>query len=183
MAKSASDKVVMTREGYEKLKAELVSLRSDGRSEVAAKLEEARAFGDLSENAEYHAAKEEQEKLENRILQLEYQLSKAQIVEAHDIDTSVVSLGTTVTLEDLDLKKTFVYTLGGEPRRQGRHGQARRRRGDGENAARRPPPQGHEDSAQVTAADIRKAGRESAPLFSVLCARRAFSRALWRTSV
>ena len=100
----------MTREGYEKLKAELVSLRSDGRSEVAAKLEEARAFGDLSENAEYHAAKEEQEKLENRILQLEYQLSKAQIVEAHDIDTSVVSLGTTVTLEDLDLKKTFVYT-------------------------------------------------------------------------
>ena len=56
----------MTREGYEKLKAELVSLRSDGRSEVAAKLEEARAFGDLSENAEYHAAKEEQEKLENR---------------------------------------------------------------------------------------------------------------------
>ena len=60
----------MTREGYEKLKAELVSLRSDGRSEVAAKLEEARAFGDLSENAEYHAAKEEQEKLENRILQL-----------------------------------------------------------------------------------------------------------------
>ena len=100
----------MTREGYEKLKAELVSLRSDGRSEVAAKLEEARAFGDLSE---YHAAKEEQEKLENRILQLEYQLSKAQIVEAHDIDTSVVSLGTTVTLEDLDLKKTFVYTLVG----------------------------------------------------------------------
>ena len=65
MAKSASDKVVMTREGYEKLKAELVSLRSDGRSEVAAKLEEARAFGDLSENAEYHAAKEEQEKLSN----------------------------------------------------------------------------------------------------------------------
>ena len=113
MAKSASDKVVMTREGYEKLKAELVSLRSDGRSEVAAKLEEARAFGDLSENAEYHAAKEEQEKLENRILQLEYQLSKAQIVEAHDVDTSVVSLGTTVTIEDLDLKKTFIYTLVG----------------------------------------------------------------------
>ena len=138
----------MTREGYEKLKAELVSLRSDGRSEVAAKLEEARAFGDLSENAEYHAAKEEQEKLENRILQLEYQLSKAQIVEAHDIDTSVVSLGTTVTLEDLDLKKTFVYTLVGTEEAD------IRRRGDGENAARRPPPQGHEDSAQVTAADI-----------------------------
>ncbi len=113
MSKSASNKVVMTRGGYEKLKAELVALRSDGRSEVAAKLEEARAYGDLSENAEYHAAKEEQEKLENRILQLESQLSKAQIVETDDIDTSAVSLGTTVTIDDLDEKKTFVYTLVG----------------------------------------------------------------------
>lgn len=113
MAKAADDKVVMTRDGYEKMKAELVSLRGDGRAKIAAKLEEARAFGDLSENAEYHAAKEEQEKLENRVLQLEYQLSKAQIVETADIDTSIVSIGTTVTLADLDLKKTFVYTLVG----------------------------------------------------------------------
>lgn len=113
MAKAAEDKVIMTREGYEKLKAELVSLRSEGRYEIAAKLEEARGFGDLSENAEYHAAKEEQEKLENRVLLLEYQLSKAQIVEIQDIDTSMVSLGTTVTLDDLDLKKTYTYTLVG----------------------------------------------------------------------
>lgn len=113
MAKTTEDKVVITREGFDKLKAELVALRSEGRSEIAAKLEEARAFGDLSENAEYHAAKEEQEKLENRILLLESQLSKAQVVETEDIDTSVVSLGTTVTLKDLDLKKTFVYTLVG----------------------------------------------------------------------
>lgn len=113
MAKTAEDKVVMTREGYEKLKAELVSLRTDGRTAIAAKLEEARAFGDLSENAEYHAAKEEQEKLENRIMLLEYQLGKAQVVDNEDIDTSVVSLGTTVTLYDLDLKKTFTYTLVG----------------------------------------------------------------------
>ncbi|MDO5115908.1 MAG: transcription elongation factor GreA [Synergistaceae bacterium] len=113
MAKNTEDKVVMTREGYDKLKAELVALRGDGRAEIASKLEEARAFGDLSENAEYHAAKEEQEKLENRVLQLEYQLSKAQIVEAHDIDTSSVGVGTTVTIKDLDLKKTFVYTLVG----------------------------------------------------------------------
>jgi len=113
MAAVKEEQVVMTREGYDKLKAELVELRGDGRSAIAAKLEEARGFGDLSENAEYHAAKEEQEKLENRILQLEYQLSKAQIVEAEDVDTSVASLGTTVTLRDLDLKKTFVYTLVG----------------------------------------------------------------------
>ena len=83
------------------------------RPKIMEDVKTARAFGDLSENAEYHAAKEEQEKLENRVLQLEYQLSKAQIVETEDIDTSVVSLGTTVTLADLDLKKTFVYTLVG----------------------------------------------------------------------
>ncbi|MCE5201941.1 MAG: transcription elongation factor GreA [Synergistaceae bacterium] len=112
-AKTVEDKVVMTREGYDKLKAELVSLRGDGRAEIAAKLEEARGFGDLSENAEYHAAKEEQEKLENRILWLEYQLSKAQVVEDKDIDTSRASLGTTVTLKDIDMKKTFTYTLVG----------------------------------------------------------------------
>ena len=66
--KAYDDKVIMTREGYDKLKAELVALRGDGRAEIAAKLQEARGFGDLSENAEYHAAKEEQEKLENRVL-------------------------------------------------------------------------------------------------------------------
>lgn len=112
-AKAVEDKVIMTREGYDKLKAELVSLRGDGRAEIAAKLEEARGFGDLSENAEYHAAKEEQEKLENRVLQLEYQLSKAQVVDTDKIDTSTASLGTTVTIKDLDTKKNYIYTLVG----------------------------------------------------------------------
>ena len=113
MARSAEEKVIITREGYEKLTAELVSLRGDGRSEIAAKLEEARAFGDLSENAEYHAAKDEQEKLENRIMQLEYQLSRVQIVENEDVDTSKVNIGTTVTLLDLDKDMTLTYTLVG----------------------------------------------------------------------
>ncbi|MDO4987780.1 MAG: transcription elongation factor GreA [Synergistes sp.] len=112
MAKT-DDKVVITREGYDKLKAELVQLRTEGRTEIATKLEEARAFGDLSENSEYKAAKEEQEKLENRIMQLEYQLSKAHVVETEDIDTSVVSLGTTVTIEDMDKGNSFTYTLVG----------------------------------------------------------------------
>lgn len=114
MPKSAPDnKVIMTRDGFDKLKAELVFLRGERRTEIAAKLEDARGFGDLSENAEYHTAKNEQEKLENRIMLLEYQLSKAQIVEDEDIDTSVASLGTTVTLFDVDLKKTYTYTLVG----------------------------------------------------------------------
>lgn len=112
-ARTTEDQVVMTREGYDKLKAELVFLRSDGRAEIASKLQEARGFGDLSENAEYHAAKEEQEKLENRVLWLEHQLSKAQIIEVEDIDASRASLGTTITLKDLDMKKNFVYTLVG----------------------------------------------------------------------
>lgn len=113
VTKAYDDKIVMTREGYDKLKAELISLRGEGRANIAANLEEARGFGDLSENAEYQAAKEEQEKLENRVLWLDYQLSKARIVDLADIDTSSVSLGTTVTLKDLDLKKTLTYTLVG----------------------------------------------------------------------
>ena len=107
------DQVVMTREGYEKLKGELSFLRSDGRSDIATKLEEARAFGDLSENAEYRAAKEEQEKLEGRISWLEFQLSKAQIIDISELNTNQVNLGNTVTLLDIDKNVSITYTLVG----------------------------------------------------------------------
>ena len=103
----------MTSKGAERLREELKRLKQVERPRIIHAIAEARAHGDLSENAEYHAAKEEQEKLENRVLWLDYQLSKAKIVDAEDVDTSSVSLGTTVTLKDLDLKKTFVYTLVG----------------------------------------------------------------------
>ncbi len=108
-----SDEVVMTREGYEKIKAELIVLRSEGRQEIARMLEEARGFGDLSENAEYHSAKEAQGKLETRIQWLEYQLSKARVVDPVDIDPSRVGLGTTVTLLDLDGNNPLNYTIVG----------------------------------------------------------------------
>ena len=111
--KSNSDVEIMTRAGYEKLKQELTNLRKDGRLEVAHKLEEARAFGDLSENAEYHAAKEEQEKLEGRISRLEFKLNKAKVVDIDDIDTSHVNLGTTVEIKDLDNDKLYTYMLVG----------------------------------------------------------------------
>jgi transcription elongation factor GreA len=104
---------IMTRSGYEKLKTELSVLRTDMRLEVANKLEEARAFGDLSENAEYHAAKEEQEKLEGRISRLEYKLNKAKIVDFDDLDTSHANLGTTITIRDLDKNDSFTYMLVG----------------------------------------------------------------------
>lgn len=106
-----TDSIVMTREGYEKLKSELMHLRSEGREEIAKMLEEARSFGDLSENAEYHSAKEAQDKLESRIQWLEYQLSKAKVVDSHEIDTSRVTVGTTVTLYDIDLDKEVTYTI------------------------------------------------------------------------
>jgi transcription elongation factor GreA len=89
----------------------LIKLRSEGRSEISQQLEEARSFGDLSENAEYHAAKEAQAKLEARIQQLETQLSKAKVIENDQIDTSQVTLGTKVTLKDLDLNREFTYVI------------------------------------------------------------------------
>ena len=103
----------MTRKGYEKLMAELVELRSTGRAEISRQLEEARSFGDLSENAEYAAAKEEQAKLETRISYLEFQLSKAKILDSSTIDNSSVTLGTTVTIQDINNSAEFSYTIVG----------------------------------------------------------------------
>ncbi|MDR1470904.1 MAG: transcription elongation factor GreA [Synergistaceae bacterium] len=111
--KNSSNMEIMTRSGYEKLKNELTLLRTDKRLEIANKLEEARAFGDLSENAEYHAAKEEQEKLEGRISRLEYKLNKAKIVDFDDIDTSHANLGTTIIIQDLDSEASYTYMLVG----------------------------------------------------------------------
>jgi len=111
--KNNSDVERMTRAGYEKLKQELSVLRTDRRLEVARKLEEARAFGDLSENAEYHAAKEEQEKLEGRISRLEFKLNKAKVIDVDDIDTSHANLGATVEIMDLDKDKLYTYMLVG----------------------------------------------------------------------
>lgn len=108
----------MTRSGYDRLKAELVELRTTRRADISKQLEEARSFGDLSENAEYAAAKDEQAKIEARISQLEVQLAKAKVVDATSLDTSKVMLGVTVTIEDVTpksplLHKTFCYTIVG----------------------------------------------------------------------
>lgn len=109
-----SDQVIVTRSGYENLTAELVELRTVKRLEVARQLEEARAFGDLSENAEYAAAKDEQGKIESRILELETMLAKTRIIDEEKLDTTKVGIGLTVTLQDLtDKAKTYTYTLVG----------------------------------------------------------------------
>ena len=91
-AKKNENQVVVTRDGYERLSAELVELRTVRRLEVARQLEEARAFGDLSENAEYAAAKDEQTKVETRILELETMLAKTLVVDEEKLDTHKVAI-------------------------------------------------------------------------------------------
>ncbi len=104
----------MRRSSYDALSEQLTELRTEQRLEIARKLEEARAHGDLSENAEYAAAKEEQAQLEDKILHLENILNNAKIVDEEKIDTTKVGIGLKVTLEDLDNPgKTYTYTLVG----------------------------------------------------------------------
>ena len=114
MASKKSDTHEMTRSGYERLSQELTTLRTQGRQEIAKKLEEARAFGDLSENAEYAAAKEEQAKLEDRIMDLELTLSKVTVIDESLLDTTRAAVGLRITLEDLDKGgKQYTYDLVG----------------------------------------------------------------------
>jgi len=113
-AKLMDNDATITRSGYEKLSAELIELRTDRRAEISRQLEEARSFGDLSENAEYAAAKEEQSKLEARILQLETQLSKAKILDEGNLDTKRVSMGLTVTLQEVTPpSNSYTYNIVG----------------------------------------------------------------------
>lgn len=89
----------LTSEGYLELETELNTLKTDKREEVLNTLKEARALGDLSENAEYTAAREEQGKLESRIKEIEYILEHAVIIEDKGTEEGVVSIGSTVSLQ------------------------------------------------------------------------------------
>lgn len=107
-------KTEMTRSGYERLSEELTNLRTVKRQEIARQLEEARAFGDLSENAEYAAAKDEQSKLENRIADLEKILGNVTVIDDDKLDTTRAGVGLRITLEDLDAAgKQYTYDLVG----------------------------------------------------------------------
>ena len=90
--------VILTPEGYEKLKSEIEPLSTDKRREVADRIRVAREFGDISENAEYDDAKNEQAMLEHKIAQLEERLSNARVIQTRDVDLSVVSIGAKVQL-------------------------------------------------------------------------------------
>lgn len=107
----AMTEVYLSREGLQKLKDELVQLRTDERPKVRQALQRAREFGDLSENAEYSAAKERLMFLEQRIGRLEETLSRARLIEAEDIPDDKVYIGATVQLADLGKGGELTYTL------------------------------------------------------------------------
>lgn len=100
-----------TKEGLNKLKNELTELKSKGRSEIAQAIAEARDKGDLSENAEYDAAKDAQGHLEAKIAQLEEILGNARVIDESNIDTSKVSILSTVKIKNKKNGATLSYTL------------------------------------------------------------------------
>ena len=101
----------MTREGYERLKSDLEEMKTKGRAEAARAIGEAREKGDLSENAEYDAAKEAQGMLELRINELEKQLSGARVLDASSVDTSQVTVLAKVTIVNMKNKAKVTYQL------------------------------------------------------------------------
>ncbi len=103
--------VKLTREGFEKIKNEHEELVSVRRKEVAERIKEARAFGDISENAEYDAAKNEQAELEEQILKLENMMRQAKIIEESHTGRGKVNVGSKVTIKDIKADKEIIYTI------------------------------------------------------------------------
>jgi len=106
-------KIPMTREGYESLLKELKRLKEVERPKIIKEIAEARSHGDLSENAEYDAAKEKQGMLEKKIGETEDKIAKAQIIESSDIDTSRVVFGVSVQLKDEGSGDEITYRIVG----------------------------------------------------------------------
>lgn len=108
------EKVPMTVLGNEALHRELQKLKFEDRPAIVAAIEEARSHGDLSENAEYHAAREQQSFVEGRILELESALSRAQIIDPKTLSGDKILFGATVTISDLDTDSKKKYQIVGQ---------------------------------------------------------------------
>ncbi len=119
---ASADKVPMLAEGHAQMEAELKRLKQIERIEVVQAIEEARAHGDLSENAEYHAAKERQGHIEASIADLEDRLSRAMVIDPKTLSGDKVVFGATVTLIDEDDKKVK-YQLVGQQEADAKNGQ------------------------------------------------------------
>jgi transcription elongation factor GreA len=105
--------VILTPEGLEKLKEEIEHLSTEKRREVAARIKEAREFGDISENSEYDDAKNEQAMLEARIASLEDKLRSASVIDATELSNDVVRVGSLVNVKDEESGKSLQYTIVG----------------------------------------------------------------------
>lgn len=108
-----ANEILMTAEGYQKLKEELEDLKTVKRGEVSEKIRVARGFGDLSENSEYDEAKNEQAIVEARIQTLEEQLKNAKILDRDQLSTQTVSVGTKVKILDMEFNEEMEYRIVG----------------------------------------------------------------------
>ena len=107
------NKEILTQEGKDRLEEELVELKTNARKEVAQQIKEARALGDLSENAEYHAAKDRQGEIEDRITEIENILRNAEVIEEDSSMEGRVSPGQTVTVYDEEMEEEISYKIVG----------------------------------------------------------------------
>lgn len=108
-----NEEIILTKGGLEKLEKELFFLKTVKRKEIAGRIKEAISYGDITDNSEYEDAKNEQAFVEGRIITLEKMLRHARILEKVENGNSFVTLGSTVKLRDLELKKDYTYTIVG----------------------------------------------------------------------
>lgn len=108
-----SEELILTREGYDKIEEEYQYLVGTRRKEVSERIKEAISYGDISENAEYDSAKDEQAELEERILKLENMLRTAQVIEEDDISLDLVNVGLTIKVHDIEFDEDVEFTIVG----------------------------------------------------------------------
>ena len=108
------DKRLITKEGYENIKVELAKLSKVDRHKIIKDIAEARAHGDLKENAEYHAAKERQGWIEGRIQSINYILANAEVIEISKTNTKKIQFGATVTYENTETEEQNTWKIVGE---------------------------------------------------------------------
>jgi transcription elongation factor GreA len=109
----SNDEVIVTKEGLAKLEAELDDLKYVKRKELAARIKLAISYGDLKENSEYHSAKNDQSFMETRIIILEKLLNKVKVVDSENLDHSIVNIGSSVTLNDVEFSEKLEYQIVG----------------------------------------------------------------------
>src|ERR1700741_2545144 len=116
------ERIPMTAGGFKALEDEINHLKNVERHEIIKAIAEARAHGDLSENAEYHAAKERQGFIEGRVMELEDQIGRAEVIDVSKLSGATVKFGATVTMEDEDTGEKKKYQIVGDVESDAKHG-------------------------------------------------------------